>query len=622
MSHRLVLLVTLKYGLSLDDMLVPSSSTQTDIYVSRGTSPYTILGFESYESMFSCHGPFCFVAIRPFPINQTILPEDISVVEIHTPVGLGFGSNGRIRRERFSVNDGRGEWLTVGPGMYSSVIKHDVDRTKRAFCNGIVEIPRHWILEKEISWSKSQETSTDAFHSHLVAITDALDMSNWIRVGCAHSGVSFGQLLFQFLSEDRFRLPVARLLVSDVLDKWAVALFSQMPLVIAPWTAFAQLGDSRFLIFEYKTMKSAFWKMMDAVQKRLASRRRGLQAIDDITMNQVPMDIIDWEIVVNAASNMARMCMLNEGPHDHHEEKRTLIIEEILRSTQDSYQADIEQFTETAASTRQHFWDEYAIVSGNGDFVRLSGKSGESLSVYIFAISFGLIPAAFSKRVSSRLHSLISNLLRKPPAMASQQRYQLLISSPFVLHVLASTGRADLAMQMIQLEKFDTSKAKEPWRDVRGTLFGLSAFSISDFLIRCIAGFRTVDGYLTTKFEPAFVRSLDYVGCSVDSMSGAVECQWERKSSKGSTRHGVPLQTSVKVMLLVPPNTSGVIRLRGVKRPHAENIWMEAGPTPTQTKSKMLPKLMASVHDDTTGEDIVEIQVGSGKFTLWMNERP
>ncbi len=237
------------------------------------------------------------------------------------------------------------------------------------------------------------------------------------------------------------------------------------------------------------------------------------------------------------------------------------------------------------------------------EFVTASGRVGENTqTAYALALQFDLLPAELRAESARRL------------AAEVQTRGHLttgFVGTPYLCHVLSSTGRLDLAYRLLNREEYpswlypvkqgattiwerwDGQKPDGSFQDAGMNSFNHYAYgAIGEWMYRVVAGLEldpAEPGYRHVKVEPQPGGGLTSADASLDTLLGTAGSAWKKVGDK------------LTVTATVPPNARGTVRLPGATLADV-------------TEGGRAVASAAGVRKATQDGAVVVVEVGSGRY--------
>lgn len=172
------------------------------------------------------------------------------------------------------------------------------------------------------------------------------------------------------------------------------------------------------------------------------------------------------------------------------------------------------------------------------------------------ALAFDLVDETNRRAVASKLAQLVT-----------ENGYRLntgFLATPYLLHVLADNGYAELAFRVLEQEqspgwlfnvKAGATTILEDWQGFEKRIASFNHYSfgaVCDFLFAGIAGIRpdiAYPGYKHFLLKPLVGGTLTEAHASYESIYGLIQSSWKRNGDKVDYTFVVPANTTVTVML-------------------------------------------------------------------------
>jgi alpha-L-rhamnosidase len=310
-----------------------------------------------------------------------------------------------------------------------------------------------------------------------------------------------------------------------------------------PWRVYVDFGDTGILEEQYPSMK----KWVDYIRK----------TAQDGTLFNVGFHYGDW-----VALDAKEGSYFGATPTD------------LIATAFYAYSADI--LAKTAAllgkeddSTQYAALREEIGKAYQNEFFTPNGRlAARTQTAHILSLAFNLTPPEFKARTINTLVELIA-----------EQNTHLttgFLGTPYVCHVLADNGRADLAYELMLKEDFPSwlyqinkgaTTIWEHWDGIKpdGSMWNpdMNSFNhyaygaVCDWVFGAIGGLNTDQkkvAYKHSILRPLIVsEALCWAQTRYESVYGLIAVSWEKKDG------------NVLVQVSVPPNTTATLTLPGAK---------------------------------------------------------
>jgi alpha-L-rhamnosidase len=310
--------------------------------------------------------------------------------------------------------------------------------------------------------------------------------------------------------------------------------------VICPWTVYLCYGDTRILADQYDSMKAwveyirgqgdheYLWNTGFHFGDWLA-----LDAKEGSYFGSTPNDLISTAFYAYSTDILAKTAV-------------------ILGKTEDAA-----LYEDLHAKILQAFRDEFITPSGR--------IASPTQTAHVLALMFGLVEEKDRKRTAD---TLVKDL--------TENKFHLktgFLGTPYLCHVLSSTGHLDVAYKLLLQEDFPSwlypvkmgaTTIWEHWDGIKpdGSFWSanMNSFNhyaygaIGDWLYQVVAGIETDDrptgaGYKRILFKPQPGPGLEYAKASLQSLYGLISSEWLTEGGRMTVKVTVPCNTTAELVL-------------------------------------------------------------------------
>ena len=323
--------------------------------------------------------------------------------------------------------------------------------------------------------------------------------------------------------------------------------------VICPWTMYLMYGDTGILRNHYKAMSRwvGYWQSVstkDGVVRYRDTWHYGDWLAVDCPVNEdgnplcgsapTPSDLLSTAYFARSAGIMAEVA-------------------KVLGK-----KADAKKFADLRRKTAAAFRREFVTPGGR--------VAGDTQTGYLVALGFDLVD---DKKTIERMVDRLSFLIESRDCSLTTG----FLGTPLLCPVLTRFGRADLAYKLLQRRKYpswyfqiidgDATTMWERWNsysskhgfgDVGMNSFNHYAYgAVGEWLYATVGGIDLAEpAFRKIRFAPIPGGDITWARASLLTRHGTAAIEWKRSGKKSD---------ALDVKVTVPPNTSAVLELPGLK---------------------------------------------------------
>ncbi|WP_239616544.1 family 78 glycoside hydrolase catalytic domain [Cohnella mopanensis] len=333
--------------------------------------------------------------------------------------------------------------------------------------------------------------------------------------------------------------------------------------VIIPWTMYLCYGDKRILERQYSSAK-AWVDYLDACAKEENEHYREAPQYHNSTEGELDADYIldtrfhwgEWQEAdihlspEEMGAELGRRMVMGEPiTSTAYYGYSARLLSEMAKVL--GYQEDTERYANLYEKVKRIY---------NKYFILENGRIQEDRQApNVRSLAFDLVHEEQKQAIADRLAELVM-----------EKDYHLntgFLSTPFILHVLADYGHADVAFRLLEQQSCPswlyavTKGATTIWEswdgvtpegDLSNSLNHYSYGAVCNFLFARVAGIRPDferPGYKHFMIKPLVGGTLTHASATFESLYGTIQSGWEKTGRGTSYRFSVPANTTATVQL-------------------------------------------------------------------------